>query len=93
MIIIIGREIAVSGLRSLAASDGQIIVASRWGKYKTISQVIAITALLLNDLYPFTLIRPFDQIALWVAVLLTIYSGVEYFFRYKSTIIRDGEVL
>ncbi|NPV92270.1 MAG: CDP-diacylglycerol--glycerol-3-phosphate 3-phosphatidyltransferase [Firmicutes bacterium] len=93
VIIIISREIAVSGLRSMAASDGNIIVASRWGKYKTISQVIAITALLVNDLYPFDLISPVDQVALWIAVVLTIFSGLEYFYRYKSTIIRDGEVL
>jgi len=82
-IIIIGREFAVSGLRSLAAAEGIIIAASRWGKIKTIFQVIAITAILLNN-FPFYFINfPFDQIALWLAVFFTLYSGIEYFIRYR----------
>lgn len=93
VIIIIGREFFVSGLRSLAASDGLVIVASRWGKIKTISQVIAISALLLNN-YPFSLINfPFDRLALWTAVFFTLYSGIDYFLKFKHTFVRDGEIM
>ena len=76
--IIIGREFIVTGLRMVAAAEGIVISANIWGKLKTISQIIAIV-LLLVDNYPFRFLDfPFDKIALWVAVILTIYSGVDY---------------
>lgn len=93
VIIIIGREIAVSGLRSLAAADGLVIAASSWGKIKTISQVIAISALLLRN-FPFSLINfPFDRLALWTAVFFTLYSGIDYFLKYRHALTRGGKML
>lgn len=72
-VLIIGREFAVSGLRMLVASDGIIIPASRWGKLKTVSQVVSIAALLIQV--------PGAMVLLWVAVLLTVGSGIEYFLQ------------
>ncbi len=90
-IIIIGREFAVSGLRSLAASEGVVISASRLGKLKTITQVVAITAILLGN-YPFSLINfPFASIALGVALFFTLYSGIDYFIRFRKILRLDNE--
>ncbi len=76
--IIIGREFIVTGLRMIAAAEGVVISANLWGKAKTISQIVAIV-LLLMDNYPFSIWNiPIDQIALWIAVILTIYSGFDY---------------
>ncbi|WAM34738.1 CDP-diacylglycerol--glycerol-3-phosphate 3-phosphatidyltransferase [Caldicellulosiruptor morganii] len=76
--IIIGREFIVTGLRMVAAAEGVVISANVWGKLKTISQIIAIV-LLLVDNYPFKFLNfPLDQIVLWIAVILTIYSGFDY---------------
>ncbi|SFG48660.1 CDP-diacylglycerol--glycerol-3-phosphate 3-phosphatidyltransferase [Desulfotomaculum arcticum] len=78
-VIIIGREFAVTGLRSLAAAEGVIISASRLGKIKTITQIVAIVAMFLRD-FPFNLINvPFGNIAMSVAVIFTIWSGMDYF--------------
>lgn len=72
-VLILGREFAVSGLRMLVAVEGVIIPASRWGKLKTVSQVVAIAALLTQ--------MPGANVLLWLAVLLTVWSGVHYFLK------------
>ena len=72
-VLIIGREFAVSGLRMLIAAEGAIMPASIWGKLKTVSQVVAIAALLIA--------LPGAQWLLWLAVVLTIASGVQYFVQ------------
>ncbi len=72
-VIILGREFAVSGLRLLVAAEGVVIPASNWGKLKTVSQVVAIAALLINI--------PGGYWLLWLAVVLTIGSGVDYFIK------------
>ncbi|MCT4543270.1 MAG: CDP-diacylglycerol--glycerol-3-phosphate 3-phosphatidyltransferase [Vallitalea sp.] len=70
VIIIISREFAVSILRAIAASSGIVIAASKWGKAKTVSQIIAIMMILLNI--------PYSNIVMGIAVVLTIYSGYDY---------------
>lgn len=83
-IVIISREFAVTGLRLVAAADGQVIAASKLGKLKTITQIVAICAVMLNN-FPFSMIRfPFDWLAMWMAVIITIYSGVDYFLKNKE---------
>lgn len=78
VIIIIAREFAITGLRTLAASDGIVIAASKWGKAKTISQMIAIVLLLISN-WPFSLIGfPMSTIMIYIATLLTLISGVDY---------------
>jgi CDP-diacylglycerol--glycerol-3-phosphate 3-phosphatidyltransferase len=76
VIIIIAREFAVTGLRTLAAADGIVIAASKWGKAKTISQMIAITLLLL---YPIPYFQLVGTVIMYIALVLTIISGVDYF--------------
>ncbi|WP_099187165.1 CDP-diacylglycerol--glycerol-3-phosphate 3-phosphatidyltransferase [Tepidibacter mesophilus] len=70
VIIIISREFAVSILRAIAASSGIVIAASKWGKSKTVSQILAIMMILLDI--------PYSNIIMGIAVILTIYSGYDY---------------
>jgi len=81
VIIIIAREFAITGLRTLAASDGIVIAASKWGKAKTMSQMIAIVALLLYN-WPVCQVMPlnlFGTVMIYVALVLTLISGIDYF--------------
>jgi CDP-diacylglycerol--glycerol-3-phosphate 3-phosphatidyltransferase len=89
-IIIISREFVITGFRLLAVTEGTVIAASWWGKLKTITQIIAIVALILDN-FPFRFIGvPFDQIALTVSVGITILSGMDYIYKNRS-IFRSGK--
>ncbi len=74
VVIIIGREFAVNGLRAVAASQSVIIPAGPLGKAKMVAQVIAVPLLILN-------VQALDigYLVLWVTMLLTVWSGVDYF--------------
>ncbi|MDA8352730.1 MAG: CDP-diacylglycerol--glycerol-3-phosphate 3-phosphatidyltransferase [Firmicutes bacterium] len=85
-IVIISREFAVTGLRLVAAAEGNVIAASRLGKLKTIVQIIAIAALMLNN-FPFSFISfPFSQIFVWLTVIITVLSGMDYFIKNRAVI-------
>ena len=85
-IVIISREFVVTGLRQIALLEGKVVAASVWGKWKTAIQITMIIAILLNN-FPFALIGfPFDVICAWVAMLITLYSGIDYFMKNKSLI-------
>jgi len=77
--IIIAREFIVTGLRLVAAGEGTVIAASKWGKFKTITQIIAISFSLVKN-FPFSLITdfPFDRYLMLAAVFITLYSGYDY---------------
>ncbi len=78
VIIIIARGLAVTGLRVVAADQGSVIAASMWGKVKTTIQIITVIALIIDPLIinlPYLLVRSL----IWIAVLITIYSGYKYF--------------
>lgn len=74
-IIILSREFIVSGVRIAAASEGNVIAASIWGKAKTMWQFIALTAILCIGKNLVT------DIAVWIAAVLTIISGVDYLVK------------
>ncbi|MFC0188826.1 CDP-diacylglycerol--glycerol-3-phosphate 3-phosphatidyltransferase [Fictibacillus aquaticus] len=89
VIVILSREFAVTGIRLVAAAEGEVIAASQMGKLKTWIQIIAISALLLKNL-PFAWIGiPFAEISLWAAVLITVYSGYEYFMANKEALLKS----
>ena len=103
-VIIIAREFAVSGLRSIAASQGKVIAASWWGKIKTVIQIIAIILLLLkvnigDFQYLTKLVRNNNiwsqffeivpSIMLMAAVIITIISGYEYFKHNREALDTD----
>ncbi|MPN55865.1 CDP-diacylglycerol--glycerol-3-phosphate 3-phosphatidyltransferase [bioreactor metagenome] len=82
--VILGREFAVTGLRAIASADGVVIAASKLGKIKTVTQVIAISAILLKD-WPFSLIHiPIGQPFLYIALFFTVLSGVDYMVKMKK---------
>ncbi len=85
VVIIIGREFAVSGLRSVASTFGVTIQASIWGKYKTLSQIVAITLLILtNTLERLGQFGFLGILALWIVVLLAIFSAADYFIKFTQ---------
>jgi CDP-diacylglycerol--glycerol-3-phosphate 3-phosphatidyltransferase len=83
-LVIIGRELAVTGLRGVALSMGVVVPASRLGKWKTVSQYVAITLLILEkgvaepDM-PFHLV---SGTVLWATLAITVISGGDYFYRF-----------
>lgn len=100
-VIIIAREFAVSGLRTIAASEGIVIAASWWGKIKTIIQIIAILLLLFqvniqsssstiefvhNNSFLNVLFLQSPQYFLYLAVIITVISGIDYFVKNKNAI-------
>jgi CDP-diacylglycerol--glycerol-3-phosphate 3-phosphatidyltransferase len=80
--VIIGRELAVTGLRAIAASEGLVIAADRWGKLKTIVQMAALFALILH--YPYASIdfQQVGTILIWVAAIITVASGFSYYLTF-----------
>ena len=84
--IIIAREFAVSGLRTVAASEGNVIAASWWGKIKTVIQIVAIIAALLNLSYVNPALKILTDVTMAAAVIITIISGVDYFVKNKGAI-------
>lgn len=76
VVIIVGREFAVNGLRAIAASQNVIIPAGSLGKAKMVAQVIAVPLLIL-DVQAFG--HNIGLLVLWATMLLTVWSGVNYF--------------
>jgi len=99
VVIIVARELAITGLRLLAASKNVVLAAEKYGKHKTISQIVAIIALLVMDAslewWPWlqgmlkSWVPMFAQLALWVTVLLTTSSGVLYLWRNRELFLKD----
>lgn len=81
-VIIVVRELAVTGLRAVAADEGVVIAADKFGKLKTVLQIVALVPLLIH--YPvFGLPSAlFGQIILYIALALTLFSGLNYFYRF-----------
>jgi CDP-diacylglycerol--glycerol-3-phosphate 3-phosphatidyltransferase len=79
-ILIIGREFAVSGLRSIAAAEGYTIKASDLGKTKMFSQVIAISFMLLSVRHP--ALRPPATLLMWGVIFFALISAISYFGKF-----------
>lgn len=89
VVVIIAREFAVGSLRSFAAAENLVIPAGISGKIKTVVQIVSIALLIIhNKLEELQHLAPWS---LWVAMLITVYSGIEYFIRFGRLILR-GEV-
>jgi CDP-diacylglycerol--glycerol-3-phosphate 3-phosphatidyltransferase len=96
VVVIIAREFAVGSLRSFAAAENLVIPAGVSGKIKTVVQIVSISLLIIhNKLEELQHVAPWLQHlapwSLWVAMLFTVYSGIEYFIRFGRLILR-GEV-
>lgn len=89
-IVIIGRELAVTGLRAMAIDEGVVIAADKFGKLKTVMQITAIIPLLIH--YPFFGLNMeyIGLFLLYIALVLTIFSGLNYFYGfYKNWLAKD----
>ena len=84
VIIIVARELTVSILRAIAADNGKVIAASGGGKIKTTSQMIAIILLLIGANYSNETIVFIGTIAMYIATIFTLYSGIDYLYKNKE---------
>lgn len=97
VLVILGREMVITGLRGIASSEGIVIQASDLGKFKTIFQIVAILGLLLHYDYNWLFgiqhawlhvnMHNFGMFYLWIATLLTVWSGVDYLVRFVRVIV------
>jgi CDP-diacylglycerol--glycerol-3-phosphate 3-phosphatidyltransferase len=99
VVIIVGREFAVSGLRAIASAQGWAFGASELGKTKMVFQVIAITVIVLGQ--RFQALKTLGEVLLWTVLLFAVASAVQYFWdfwrkldvRVKRRSVRDPMVL
>jgi len=82
VVVIVGRELAITGLRSMAVSEGKVISADELGKKKMVFQIVAILGLLLHYEYLGINFHAVGMFFLWLAVALTLWSGFNYFRRF-----------
>ncbi|HZI32001.1 MAG TPA: CDP-diacylglycerol--glycerol-3-phosphate 3-phosphatidyltransferase [Candidatus Binatia bacterium] len=98
-VIIVARELAITGLRLLAATKNVVLAAEGYGKHKTVSQIVAVLVLLVADSYDEwghwgeIVFKPWAstlaQVALWVTVTLTLTSGMLYLWRNRNLYLQD----
>ena len=96
--IILARELIVSGIRSIASSEGIVIAASDLGKYKTIFQMVAIVGLLLHYRYYWFFGIEFDFLhasmhnagifIFYISLFLTVWSGADYFLKFYRLFVK-----
>lgn len=80
-ILILGREFAVTGLRSVAAAEGIVVAASKLGKFKTVTQMIALILLILKSNVVAVTGYNIGMVFLYLALFMTLYSGIDYFVK------------
>ncbi len=104
-VVIVARELAITGLRLLAAAKSVVLAAERYGKNKTATQIVAIISLLVLagyeqwgplgkaifgfQLWGYGWVPVFTKLALWWAVIMTLFSGATYLWRNRELYIRD----
>src|ERR1044071_7529177 len=106
VVIIVARELAITGLRLLAASKNVVLAAEGYGKHKTISQIVAIISILVlasyaqwgsvgtavfgfHALFGGPWVKWFKEVSVWVAVVLTFFSGWLYLWRNRALYLHD----
>jgi CDP-diacylglycerol--glycerol-3-phosphate 3-phosphatidyltransferase len=82
VVIIVGREFAVSGLRSIASAEGYVMEASELGKTKMVLQVVAITVIIMASPRRVPVLHPLGEVLLWMVVLFAVASAVQYFWNF-----------
>ena len=90
-LLIISREMAVTGLRGLAAASGIVVSASGLGKIKSVFQYTALCILIFPlGLFPLPFLHDLGRIILYVSLLLTLWSGFDYFVRLQKIYLTPG---
>lgn len=88
VIIIISREFIISGFRLIAAESGIVIAASYWGKFKTVFQMVMIIVKIID--LPISYYRLLGDILMWISLVLTIISLIDYILKNKSVLTKGG---
>lgn len=87
VILMVARDTIVDGLRMSASNKGKVVAAGYLGKVKTVSQMVTIIFVLLNN-WPFELFRfPLTDFLIWFATLTSVVSGISYFMQLKDVIL------
>jgi CDP-diacylglycerol---glycerol-3-phosphate 3-phosphatidyltransferase len=81
VVVLVTREIAVTGLRAMAAAEGVVMAAEELGKYKMVLQSIAIQALLIHYVYFHVDFFAAGIFILWIAMAVSVWSGVDYYLK------------
>ena len=84
VIVILAREFAITGFRTLAMEANIVMAASWWGKIKTTTQMIMIILVLLQ--LPFACMPVVENVLVWLAVIFTVVSGVDYIVKNKQVL-------
>ncbi len=94
VVVVVGREFAVSGLRAIASGHGLVIPASSWGKAKMFTQIVAVSLLILAIRHSAFLVPVLDlslqdvaRAALWLVVAVALISGSQYFARFLQRVV------
>lgn len=84
-IVIISREFVISGFRLVASDNGVVIAASKWGKFKTISQMIMSILLIFHlEFIPYYILL--EQISIYLSVILTVVSLADYIYKNREVL-------
>jgi phosphatidylglycerophosphate synthase len=104
VVVVVARELAITGLRLLAASKNVLLAAEGYGKHKTITQMVAIIAIFIfhgcgewgaaGNIFSWVIagkpwVQWFAEISTWLAVVLTIISGAVYLWRNRALYLSD----
>ena len=87
VIVIISREFSVTGLRLILAEGGEVVAAKQLGKIKMWTQIVAISALLLHNIFFEMFSIQFASIMLYVAMFFTVWSGWDYFYANRRVLL------
>ncbi len=88
VIIIISREFIISGFRLIAATDGIVIAASYWGKFKTAFTMVMLVVMIANFPHPYWQMA--GEILMWISLALTVVSLVDYMVKNKN-VLKDAD--
>ena len=84
VVIIMARELVITSLRTMAALRNKVLAADTYGKLKTITQLVAVSAIHFEQLLPFLI--PIDNVLFYLSVVLTVFSGCNYLFKNRDVI-------
>lgn len=88
-IIMIARDTIVDAIRLVASQKNVVLAASLLGKAKTMTQMLAIAILLLNNVIFSAIGIPMDQIMIWLATMISVISGIDYFMKNRQYIMES----
>jgi CDP-diacylglycerol--glycerol-3-phosphate 3-phosphatidyltransferase len=88
VVLIIGREVAITGLRGIASAEGVVIAASPLGKAKMVFQSLSLGGLMLHYEYLGINFHFLGMILLWIALAITLWSGIDYFWKFYQGVIK-----